>query len=95
MSKYETMFVVRPDVDEETLKATRERVQSVITSEGGEIQSMDDMGKRRLAYLIDKHREGFYSLMTYQASADAVAELDRIININDQIIRHMTVNLDD
>jgi small subunit ribosomal protein S6 len=95
MHKYELMFIVRPDVDEETLKATREKVQSVITAGGGEIIEVNDMGKRRLAYEIDKYREGIYSVYTFQAGGDVVAELDRVININDNIIRHMTINIDE
>lgn len=95
MHKYELMFIVRPDVDEETLKATREKVQSVITAGGGEIIEVNDMGKRRLAYEINKYREGIYTVYTFQAGADVVAELDRVININDNIIRHMAINIDE
>ena len=95
MHNYELMFVTRTDVDEEALKATREKVESVITSGGGEVVSFDDMGKRRLAYEIDKHREGIYSLYNFRSTPDVVKELERIININDNILRHLTINTDE
>ncbi|RAL23396.1 30S ribosomal protein S6 [Thermoflavimicrobium daqui] len=95
MRKYELNFIVRPDVDEETLKATREKVQAVITNGGGEILEEQDLGKRRLAYMIDKYREGIYTIYSFNADADVVSELDRVININDNIIRHLTINVDE
>ncbi|SFI69801.1 30S ribosomal protein S6 [Thermoflavimicrobium dichotomicum] len=95
MRKYEVNFIVRPDADEETLKATREKVKSVITENGGEILEEQDMGKRRLAYMIDKYREGIYTVYTFKANPDLVSELDRVININDNIIRHLTINLEE
>ncbi|MBA4494094.1 30S ribosomal protein S6 [Paenactinomyces guangxiensis] len=95
MHKYELMFIIRPDVDEDTIKATRDKVQSVITENGGEIIDTNDMGKRRLAYLIDKYREGIYTVYTFQAKADVVTELDRVININDNIIRHLVININE
>lgn len=95
MHKYELMYIVRPDVDEDTLKATREKVAGVITGNGGEIVKSDDMGKRRLAYLIDKYREGVYTVVNFNAAATMVAELERVINIDENIIRHMVVNMDE
>lgn len=95
MHKYELMFIVRPDLDEETLKATREKIQGIITTHGGEIAKADDMGKRRLAYLIDKYREGVYTVYNFNSSTEVVAELDRVINIDENIIRHMIINKDE
>lgn len=96
MHSYELMFITRTDVDEETVKATRDKVESVITAGGGEIVSFDDMGKRRLAYEIDgKYREGIYSLCNFRSNPDVVSELERIININDNILRHLTINTDE
>lgn len=95
MHKYELMYIVRPDVDEDTLKAAREKVAGVITGNGGEIVKSDDLGKRRLAYLIDKYREGVYTVVNFNAAATLVAELERVINIDENIIRHMVVNMDE
>ena len=94
MSKYELMFIVRPDVDEAALTSTRERVQSIVTDLGGQVEEVKDMGKRRLAYLIDNHREGFYTVTTFQSNADAVQEVERVLNINDSVMRYLTINLD-
>jgi small subunit ribosomal protein S6 len=94
MHKYELMFMVRPDVDEETLKATREKIQAIITKNEGKISHMNDIGKRRLAYMIDKYREGIYSVYTFKADAHVVNELDHVINIDENILRRVTVNLD-
>lgn len=92
---YEIMFIVRPDVDEETLKAIREKVQSTITENGGEITDVNDMGKRRLAYEINKFREGIYTVYNFKATADVVKELDHVIRISDSIMRHLIVNMDE
>lgn len=94
MSKYELMFIVRPDVDEAALTTTRERVQSIVNDMGGQVEEEKDMGKRRLAYLIDNYREGFYTVTTFQSNADAVQEVERVLNINDNVMRYLTINLD-
>jgi small subunit ribosomal protein S6 len=95
MHNYEIMFIVRPDVDEETVKATREKVQATITENGGELTNIDDMGKRRLAYEINNHREGVYSVYTFKGEAGVVDELDHVIRINDNIMRHLIINIDE
>ncbi|MGA8942288.1 MAG: 30S ribosomal protein S6 [Thermoactinomyces sp.] len=92
---YELMFIVRPDVDDETLAATREKVYATITGKNGEITDKDDMGKRRLAYEIDRYREGIYTVVNFKAEADVVKELDYVIGINDSILRHMIINVDE
>lgn len=101
MNNYEIMFIVRPDVDEEALKATREKVQKIITEHDGKITEEKDMGKRRLAYTIAfkqgnapiKYNEGYYTVYNFEANTDVVDELNRVINIDDKILRHMVLNL--
>jgi small subunit ribosomal protein S6 len=92
---YELMFIVRPDVDEETLNATREKVQATITANGGEIADVQDMGKRRFAYEIEKYREGFYTVYKFKAPTSVVKELDHVVRITDNIMRHLIINLDE
>ncbi|WP_124728575.1 30S ribosomal protein S6 [Staphylospora marina] len=92
---YELMFIVRPDVDEETLKAAREKVQSTIAANGGEITDVQDMGKRRFAYEIDKFREGIYTVYKFKAPTTVVKELDHLVRITDNIMRHLIINLDE
>lgn len=103
MNKYEIIFIVRPDVNEEDLQASREKVQSVIKEHGGNITDENDMGKRRFAYTITykqgnepiKYNEGFYTLYNFEANTDVVHELNRVINIDDRILRHLVINLDE
>ncbi|QQE74440.1 30S ribosomal protein S6 [Brevibacillus composti] len=91
MRQYEVMYVLRPDLEEEKIKANVARYSDVITSFGGEITKLQEMGKRRLAYEIQKFREGYYVLMNFKSNADAVAEADRLMKINDDIIRFLFI----
>ncbi|CAM5798058.1 MULTISPECIES: 30S ribosomal protein S6 [Brevibacillus] len=91
MRQYEVMYVLRPDLEEEKIKANVARYSEVVTSFGGEVTKLQEMGKRRLAYEIQKFREGYYVLMNFKANADAVAEADRLMKINDDIIRFLFV----
>jgi small subunit ribosomal protein S6 len=91
MKKYEVMYIIRPNVDEESKKAVVERFNTVLTSNGAEITETKDWGKRRLAYEINDFREGFYQIVNVQTEAAAVQEFDRLAKISDDIIRHIVV----
>lgn len=94
MDHYELMVIYSPDLDEETLSATKEKLQKTITDNGGVLGEINDMGKRRLAYEINDFREGIYQVVNFETdNADLVTELDRIIKIDDHIIRHLIVNM--
>lgn len=103
MRNYEIMFIVRPDVDEETLKASREKVQSIIAEHDGSVTEENDMGKRRFAYTIVhkrgnepvKYNEGYYTVYNFQANTSVVEELNRVLNIDDRVLRHLVINLDE
>ena len=95
MRKYEIMYIIRPTVEDEAKKALIERFDEVLTSNGAEIIESKEWGKRRLAYEIDDLREGFYQLVTVNADTKAIDEFTRLANINEDIIRHMAVRLDD
>ncbi|WP_202081554.1 30S ribosomal protein S6 [Caldalkalibacillus salinus] len=95
MRKYEVMYIVRPDLEEDATKATIERFQSVVTDNGGEVEKVEEMGRRRLAYEIDDYREGYYVLMYIQAGPEAVSELERLFNISEDVIRHIAVKEDE
>lgn len=90
MRNYELMYIIRPDVDQETVQAVTEKFQGIIVN-GGEIVKHDIMGKRRLAYEINKHREGTYVLVNFTATSDVVNELERVLKISDEVIRHIVV----
>ncbi|MBO3792688.1 30S ribosomal protein S6 [Bacillus velezensis] len=91
MKKYEVMYIIRPNIDEESKKAVIERFNNVLTSNGAEITGTKDWGKRRLAYEINDFRDGFYQILNVQSEAEAVAEFDRLAKISDDIIRHIVV----
>lgn len=91
MRKYEIMYIIRPDVDEESKKAVVERFNNILTTNGAEITETKDWGKRRLAYEINDFRDGFYQILNVQAEPEAVQEFDRLAKISDDIIRHIVV----
>jgi len=91
MRKYELMYIIRPDIEQEAVQAVVEKFQGVI-SNGGEITKHDVMGKRRLAYEIKKFRDGIYVLVNFTAEPAVVAELDRQMKISDEVIRHLVTN---
>lgn len=92
MRKYEIMYIIRPNIEEEAKKTLIERFDNVITSNGGEIIESKDWGKRRLAYEINDFRDGFYHLIKLNSTPQAVEEFSRLAKINDDIIRHLVVN---
>lgn len=91
MRKYEVMYIIRPDVDEEAVKAAVEKFQNIITN-GGEVTKSDFMGKRRLAYEINKFRDGYYVLVNFNSEPAVVAELERVMKISDEVIRYLITN---
>lgn len=95
MNKYEIMYIIRPNIEEEAKKSVIERFDNVLTSEGAEIIESKDWGKRRLAYEIEDFRDGFYRLVTLTSqTAEAVQEFDRLAKISDDIIRHMVIKVE-
>ncbi|GGA46498.1 30S ribosomal protein S6 [Kroppenstedtia guangzhouensis] len=95
MHKYELMYILRPELDEEKSNANREKFRGIIADNGGESIEMEHFGKRRLAYMIDDHREGIYTVATFNGTVDTVNELDRQLKLDDDVIRHMVINIDD
>lgn len=91
MRKYETIFILDPSLDEESVKTNVEKFKDVIQNGGGEIENVDLWGKRKLAYEINKVNEGFYTLINFSADTDLPKELDRVFRITDGVIRHIIV----
>lgn len=94
MRKYEVVFILRPDLDEEKNAAVIEKFKSLIESHGGEILKLDKWGKRRLAYEVKDFREGFYVIVQMNAESGVAAELDRVFKITDEVLRHIIVRED-
>jgi small subunit ribosomal protein S6 len=91
MRKYETIFILSPLFDEETVKTNIEKFKGVIENGGGTVENVDFWGKRKLAYEISKVNEGYYTLVNFTAGPELPRELDRIFRITDGVIRHIIV----
>jgi small subunit ribosomal protein S6 len=90
MRSYELMLVVRPE-DETVNQALVEKVQSLITDNGGTVDKLDPWGKRRLAYEIDRNKEGYYTVVNFQGEPKVAHELDRVLKITDSVVRFIIV----
>ncbi|MGO8942633.1 MAG: 30S ribosomal protein S6 [Syntrophobacteraceae bacterium] len=95
MRKYETFFIIDPDLSDETTAALDNKVQSVIASNGGEVLTYVPWGKRKLAYAIRKRTRGLYVLMEYSGGPQLVAELERNLRIDERILKFITVMLEE
>lgn len=93
-TKYETVFIVNPELNEEAAKGMLEKFSAIITDNGGAIEKVDEWGKKKLAYLIEDYSEGYYYVVNFTAPAAVPAELDRVFNITDGILRSIVVKLD-
>ena len=94
MKKYEVMFIVDA-ANDEVIKAAVKLVQDTSTRIGGTVDKVDEWGKRHLAYEIKHQNEGYYVVIDFEADPSQIAELDRIIKIHEEIIRHIIVKQDD
>ena len=92
---YEVMFIVDTDASEEDITRLSESLQTVITDQGGTITKNEDMGRRRLAYPIGRKTDGHYILFEVDGSGREIAELERRMRVNDQVIRYITVRVDE
>ena len=91
MKAYELLFLVDPTITDETRAGVMKRIEVAITENGGAVDNVDNWGKRKLAYEIDKLTEGDYTLVNFHADPTQIAELDRVLRINDAVKRHMIV----
>ncbi len=89
MRRYELMLVIRPDVADDKSQAVIDKVTRQITASGGQIIKVAPWGRRRLAYPIDRFREGSYHIILFAAPADALAELEHDLQINEEVLRHL------
>jgi small subunit ribosomal protein S6 len=91
MQQYETMYILRPDLGDEQTDRAIEKYQTVLREQGVEGIDTQHRGKRRLAYEIDRHREGVYVQMNYSAPGNAIAVLERAMRLSDDVIRYLTI----
>ena len=93
--EYEMVYILRPDLDEEGRKAKIAKVQQIIESETGGIQTADEWGTRLLAYEINHFREGYYVLVTFTLPPDRVRQVEERLSMDDALLRYQTVRVSD
>jgi small subunit ribosomal protein S6 len=94
MRRYELMLVLRPDTPDEQVQALLDRATRSIAAAGGQIVKVSPWGRRRLAYQIGQHREGSYFLVLFDAPPEAVLELERGLNITEEVMRHLVTRVE-
>jgi small subunit ribosomal protein S6 len=92
---YEIMFIVRPDVEEADLDKLIEGFSANVTNGGGEVKSVEKMGRRRLAYTVRKFNDGFYVLLNVAAAGSLITEIERRLRVSEQVIKFITVRMDE
>lgn len=92
MNNYETLFILNGTLDAETIKTNVEKFKTVIESNGGIIENVDEWGRRKLAYPIKKLNDGYYTLINFKSNPDLPRELERNYRISDAVIRFIVVN---
>lgn len=95
MRKYEIMYIIRPTLDQEAKKALIEELNEILTSRGTESVSVNEWGTRDLAYEIKDFKKGYYVVLTADATPEATFELDRVMKIKEDVIRHIIINRDE
>lgn len=95
MKAYELLFFVAPTISDEDRVAVMKRIETTIAEGAGKVDNVDEWGKRKLAYEINGLTDGDYALVNFHADPQNVAELDRVLRINDAVVRHMIVKRED
>ena len=94
MNKYETIFIINPSVEEAGVKELTKKFSDLINSDG-KVESVEEMGKRKLAYEIKKNSEGIYVLINFEANPTLIKELERVYRITDEVIKFIVVRKDE
>jgi len=94
MRRYELMLVIRPDVADDKSQALVDRTTRGISAAGGQIVKVAPWGRRRLAYPIDRHREGSYHIILFEAPSEAIVELEHTLLITEEVLRHLVTRVD-
>jgi len=94
MRRYELMLVFKPDAPDERTQAVVERITRMIVGDGGQIVKVQPWGRRRLAYPIDRHREGQYHIVVFEAPATTIAEIERSLLITEEVLRHLVIRIE-
>lgn len=95
MNHYETVCIVRPDAGEDIVKGVIQKASAAVETGGGKINKLDEWGRRRLAYPIAKKNEGYYFVLSYSSSPAASKEVGRLLGLNEDVLRHQTIRLEE
>jgi len=91
VNKYESLYIITPELDEEATKACVAKFSGIVTANGGTVTEVNEWGKRRLAYAIDYKTEGYYVLMNFESDPEFPRELERNFKIDESILRYMVI----
>jgi len=91
MHQYELVIIIHPDLDDEAINQTLDKIKEWISKSGGSIDSVDNWGKKHLAYEIQKQNEGIYYLLNISAPGESISDLERNLKILESVMRHMFV----
>ena len=96
MRDYELLYIIKTEVGEEQTQAVIDRYNGILEGEGATVEKVDKWGKRKLAYTIDKkYTDGFYVLVNFKGEANAIDEVDRLMKIDENLLRHMITRVDE
>lgn len=95
MRPYEVMVIVDPDLDDAVIQSSLDRAKDALTSNGGLVNRLDPWGRRTLAYEIRHKRQGFYALFEVTSEPAAVQEMDRVLRLDDNVMRHKVIRIPD
>ena len=94
MNKYESVIIINPNVDEEGIKGLVQKFTDLINNDG-KVEKVDELGKKKLAYEIQKNREGYYVVFYFEANPSLISELERNYRITDEVIKFMSVKVEE
>ena len=95
MNKYEAMYILKAEMEEEARKAEVEKYNALIASNGGTLEEANEWGRRKLAYPIEDLTEGYYVLLHFSAGPDFPRELERVLQISENVLRYLVIRLED
>ena len=90
MNKYESVIIINPNLEAESIKALIEKFSNLINN-SGKVDSVEEIGKKKLAYEIKKNKEGYYIVFKFEANPEVIAELERIYRITDEVIKFIVI----
>ena len=95
LNKYESIYIIKPDVEEAGIKELVEKFNTLIETEGGKVSETQEWGLKRLAYPIQKKEQGYYVLVNFEAKPESIVELERVYKITDSVMKFITIRKDE